>query len=53
MKRADDLKVVTFDQHREQLDMTKTLKRSLCEAGEHVEFKGSRIHVYEIGRAHV
>ena len=46
MKRADDLKVVTFDQHREQLDMTKTLKRSLCEAGEHVEFKGTRIHVY-------
>ncbi|MCR4296858.1 MAG: ABC-F family ATP-binding cassette domain-containing protein [Elusimicrobia bacterium] len=46
IRRADDLKVVTFDQHREQLDMTKTLKRSLCEAGEHVEFKGSRIHVY-------
>ncbi|MBI5247656.1 MAG: ABC-F family ATP-binding cassette domain-containing protein [Elusimicrobia bacterium] len=46
LKRADDLKVVTFDQHREQLDMTKTLKRSLCEVGEHVEFKGSRIHVY-------
>ncbi len=46
LRRADDLKVVTFDQHREQLDMTKTLKRSLCEAGEHVEFKGSRIHVY-------
>ncbi|MBI2790121.1 MAG: ABC-F family ATP-binding cassette domain-containing protein [Elusimicrobia bacterium] len=46
MRRADQLKVVTFDQHREQLDMTKTLKRSLCEAGEHVEFKGSRIHVY-------
>ncbi|MBI2384611.1 MAG: ABC-F family ATP-binding cassette domain-containing protein [Elusimicrobia bacterium] len=46
MRRADHLKVVTFDQHREQLDMTKTLKRSLCEAGEHVEFKGSRIHVY-------
>ncbi len=46
LKRADDLKVVTFDQHREQLDLTKTLKRSLCEAGEHVEFKGSRIHVY-------
>jgi ATP-binding cassette subfamily F protein uup len=46
LKRADDLKVVTFDQHREQLDMTKTLKRSLCEAGEHVEFKGTRIHVY-------
>ncbi len=46
IRRADNLKVVTFDQHREQLDMTKTLKRSLCEAGEHVDFKGSRIHVY-------
>ncbi len=46
MKRADSLKVVTFDQHREQLDMNKTLKRSLCEVGEHVDFKGSRIHVY-------
>ncbi|MDP3542636.1 MAG: ABC-F family ATP-binding cassette domain-containing protein [Elusimicrobiota bacterium] len=46
LRRADDLKVVTFDQHREQLDMTKTLKRSLCEAGEHVDFKGQRVHVY-------
>jgi ATP-binding cassette subfamily F protein uup len=46
IRRADHLKVVTFDQHREQLDMTKTLKRSLCEVGEHVDFKGSRIHVY-------
>jgi len=46
LRRADNLRVVTFDQHREQLDMTKTLKRSLCEVGEHVDFKGSRIHVY-------
>jgi len=46
IRRADNLKVVTFDQHREQLDMTKTLKRSLCEVGEHVDFKGQRIHVY-------
>ncbi|MBI4371418.1 MAG: ABC-F family ATP-binding cassette domain-containing protein [Elusimicrobia bacterium] len=46
VKRAERLKVVTFDQHREQLDMNQTLKRSLCEAGEHVDFKGTRIHVY-------
>ncbi len=46
MKRAENLKVVTFDQHREQLDRTKTLKRSLCEVGEHVDFRGTRIHVY-------
>ncbi len=46
IKRAEHLKVVTFDQHREQLDMSQTLMRSLCEAGEHVEFRGRRIHVY-------
>jgi ATP-binding cassette subfamily F protein uup len=46
LKQAEHLKVVTFDQHREQLDMNKTLKRSLCEIGEHVDYKGSRIHVY-------
>ena len=46
VKQADLLKVVTFDQHREQLDMNATLKRSLCPAGEHVEYKGSRIHIY-------
>jgi len=46
IKRAEHLKVVTFDQHREQLDMSQTLKRSLCEAGEHVDFRGTRIHVY-------
>ena len=26
--------------------MNATLKRSLCPAGEHVEYKGSRIHIY-------
>jgi ATP-binding cassette subfamily F protein uup len=46
MKRAEDLKVVTFDQHRDQLDMDQSLKRALCGNGEHVSYKGSRIHVY-------
>ncbi len=46
IKRVERLNVVTFDQRREQLDMGKTLKRSLCEAGEHVDFRGVRIHVY-------
>ncbi len=46
VKQADALKVVTFDQHREQLDMDWTLKKALCERGEHVEYKGTRIHVY-------
>ncbi len=46
VKRADRLQVVVFDQDREQLDLNQTLKRSLCPAGEHVEYKGQRIHVY-------
>jgi len=47
VRLADKLEVVTFDQHREQLDPGMTLKRALCGgAGEHVEYKGSRIHVY-------
>ncbi len=46
VKHADGLKVVTFDQHRERLDLDASLKRALCPAGEHVEYKGARIHVY-------
>ena len=46
VKRADRLQVVTFDQEREQLDLDLSLKRALCPAGEHVEYKGARVHVY-------
>ncbi|MBI4346948.1 MAG: ABC-F family ATP-binding cassette domain-containing protein [Elusimicrobia bacterium] len=46
VRRADGLRVVTFDQERAQLDPSWTLKRALCPAGEHVEFRGKRIHVY-------
>src|SRR5256885_9897364 len=42
VKRADALRVVVFDQHRSQLDMDQSLKRALCPAGEHVEYKGQR-----------
>jgi ATP-binding cassette subfamily F protein uup len=46
VKRADGLKVVYFDQHRDQLDPDMPLKQALCPVGEHVEYKGNRIHVY-------
>ncbi len=46
VRQADRLQVVTFDQHREQLDMDQTLQRALCgDGGEHIEYKGARIHV--------
>jgi ATP-binding cassette subfamily F protein uup len=45
VRRADALKIVSFDQHRDELDMDMPLQRALCGNGEHVEYQGSRIHV--------
>jgi ATP-binding cassette subfamily F protein uup len=45
IKRAEGLKVVTFDQHREQLDLSLPLRKALCEMGEHVYYKGNPVHV--------
>ncbi len=45
IKRADQLKVVVFDQHREQLNLDWPLRKALCENGDRVQYKGSTIHV--------
>lgn len=45
LKRADNLKIVWFDQNREQLDQSKTLWESLCPAGDSVSYRGQSIHV--------
>lgn len=45
IKRADALKVVWFDQNREQLDQTKSLKESLCPSGDTVEYRGRNLHI--------
>ena len=37
--RADRLRVVTFEQHRESLDQQATLRRSLAPAGDAVSIK--------------
>ncbi|HEX7965033.1 MAG TPA: ABC-F family ATP-binding cassette domain-containing protein [Gammaproteobacteria bacterium] len=42
---ADDLKVVSFDQKREQLDRSLTLKQALSPTGESVMFQGKPLHV--------
>ncbi len=44
-KQADKLRVVTFDQHRDQLDLNQSLRQALCEKGDYVTYKGSQIHV--------
>ena len=45
VKLSEGLNVAVFDQHRDQLDLKKTLRRALCPAGEHVEYKGKFVHV--------
>jgi len=45
IKRADDLKIVWFDQNREQLPQNITLKEALCSSGDTVTYRDRSIHV--------
>ncbi|HEY9679044.1 MAG TPA: ABC-F family ATP-binding cassette domain-containing protein [Drouetiella sp.] len=45
IKRADQLQVVWFDQNREQLDDSKTLKEALAADGDTVNYRGRNMHV--------
>ena len=45
VKRADGLKIVLFDQNRQQLDDEMTLEQALSGDGEAVEFRGRKLHV--------
>jgi ATP-binding cassette subfamily F protein uup len=43
--RADGLEVAYFQQSREALDPARTLQDTLCPDGDHVTFRGARVHV--------
>lgn len=45
IKRADELSVVYFDQHRNQLSDEMTLKEALSPKGDYVSFRGQQVHV--------
>ena len=45
MKRAEDLKVVWFEQDRSSLDLEKTLRDSFNHDGDYVVYGGSKVHV--------
>jgi len=45
IKRADDLKIVYFDQHRAKLPSGITLRDALSPKGDYVSFHGREIHV--------
>jgi ATP-binding cassette subfamily F protein uup len=47
---ADDLKVVLFDQAREQLDQNIVLRRALAPEGDAVVYRGRSIHVVSWAR---
>ena len=43
--RAEDLRTVTFSQHRAALDPNHTLHEALCPVGDRIEFRGRTLHV--------
>lgn len=45
IKRADNLKIVYFDQHRMKLPLHLTLREALAPDGDYVFFRGNPIHV--------
>lgn len=45
IKRAENLKVVWFDQNRDQLNKEITLRQALCASGESVNYRGRSIHI--------
>lgn len=45
LTQANQLKLVYFDQNRERLDGSLTLRRTLCPSGDAVIFRGQSIHV--------
>jgi ATP-binding cassette subfamily F protein uup len=45
VRRASRLRVVWFDQARQQLDKTLTLRQALCAQGDSVIYRGNSVHV--------
>jgi len=45
LKTADNVKIVTFDQNRESIDPTVTLRRALAPEGDAVVYCGRSLHV--------
>ena len=45
IRRAERLRIVRFDQNRDQLDRTLSLRRALSPQSDNVEFRGSSMHV--------
>ncbi len=44
--RSEHLKVAYFEQNRETLDPTLTLRKTLCPAGDQVNYRGKMVHIH-------
>ncbi len=45
VKHAEKLQIVYFDQNRDHLDPEKTLRRTLSDTGQSVEYRGRTVHI--------
>ncbi len=45
IKRADELKVVTFSQHREALEQEQSLREAFKPVGDFVHYQDSKVHI--------
>ena len=45
VRHAEKLQIVYFDQNRDQLDPEQTLRRTLSDTGQSVEYRGRTVHV--------
>jgi len=43
--RSENLSVAYFEQNREALDPNITVAKTLCPRGDHVDYRGSRVHI--------
>lgn len=43
--RSEHLKVAYFEQSRETLDPTLTLRKTLCPNGDHINYRGQMVHI--------
>jgi ATP-binding cassette subfamily F protein uup len=50
VKAADKIKIVSFDQNRETIDPTLTLRRALAPDGDSVMYNGRSLHVVSWGK---
>ena len=45
IQRSEHLSIAYFDQTRDALDPDKTLAKTLCPSGDHVDYRGTRVHI--------